>query len=130
MKPVVALLRQVGIRLIIYLDDILIMASSKDLLLFHVHAATTLNIVESLGFIINYLKISLNPLKLRQLEFLGHLVDSENLCLGLSWREITKDQEKMPQPFSLPGNLNRRVVKIPGPPDLLNSGSFSCSSPF
>lgn len=41
-----------------------------------------------------------------------------------------KDQEKMSEPFRLPINFNLRVDKVPGPPDLLNSGSFSCSSPF
>ena len=44
MKPVVAALRQRGIRLIIYLDDILIMAESYNLAL--QHAASTLNLLE------------------------------------------------------------------------------------
>lgn len=83
-KPVVALLRQMGIHLIIYLDDILIMASSKDLLLFH--AATTLNLLERLGFIINYPKSQLVPS--RRLEFLGHLVYSENLSLSLPGEKL------------------------------------------
>lgn len=83
-KPVVVLLRQMGIHLIIYLDDILIMASSKDLLLFH--AATTLNLLERLGFIINYPKSQLVPS--RQLEFLGHLVYSENLSLSLPGEKL------------------------------------------
>ncbi|CAB4006993.1 Hypothetical predicted protein [Paramuricea clavata] len=43
MKPVVGALRQRGIRLIIYLDDILIMAESHDLALHH--AAPTLNLL-------------------------------------------------------------------------------------
>jgi hypothetical protein len=59
MKPVVALLRQWGIRLIIYLDDILIMAESQDLVLHQ--AASTLNLLESLGFLVNYKKSQLVP---------------------------------------------------------------------
>ena len=51
MKLVIALLRQRGFHLIIYLDDILLMAESHHLALFQ--AASTLNLLESLGFIVN-----------------------------------------------------------------------------
>jgi hypothetical protein len=44
MKPVVGAVRPRGIRLIIYLDDILIMAESYNLAL--LHAASTLNLLE------------------------------------------------------------------------------------
>ena len=74
MKPVVALLRQQGIRLIIYLDDILIMAESSDLVLHQ--AALALNLLESLGFIVNYEKSHLVPTQ-------GLLVNSKNLTLIL-----------------------------------------------
>ena len=59
MKPVVALLRQRGIRLIVYLDDILIMAESQNMVLHQ--AASTLNLLESLGFIVNYKNYQLAP---------------------------------------------------------------------
>ena len=59
MKPVVAVLQQRGIRLIMYLDDILLMAESRDLAMFH--AASTLNLLEGLGFIVNYKKSHLLP---------------------------------------------------------------------
>ena len=85
-----SLLRQLVIHLIIYLDNILIMAVSKDLLLFH--AGATLNLLESLGFIIKYPKSHLVPL--RQLEFLGHLVDSENLSLNLPGEKLQKIRKK------------------------------------
>ena len=71
MKPVVALLRQLGIRMIIYLDDLLIMAQSQDLL--NCHVSTVRNLLENLGFIINYLKSVLIPAT--QMEFLGILID-------------------------------------------------------
>ena len=57
MKPVVAMLRQRGVRLIIYLDDMLIMAESASLALHH--AASALNLLESLGFVVNYHKSQL-----------------------------------------------------------------------
>ena len=45
-KPIVALFKQRGIRLIIYLDDILIMGDSQDLVLDH--TASTLNLLSQL----------------------------------------------------------------------------------
>ena len=52
LKPVLSILRQRGIRLIAYLDDILLMAPSVDQVL--QHAASTLNLLEGLGFTVNY----------------------------------------------------------------------------
>jgi len=46
MKPVVGLLRQLGIRLVVYLDDMLIMAQSRDLAR---HASTALDLLQGLG---------------------------------------------------------------------------------
>ena len=46
LKPVVSVLRQMGLRIIIYLDDILIMSQSHDPTL--THAATALNLLEGL----------------------------------------------------------------------------------
>ena len=86
MKPVVAALRQRGIRLIIYLDDILIMAESEALALHH--AASTLNLLEGLGFIVNYNKSQLTPCQ--SIEFLGFLINSTNLTLQLPGEKLRK----------------------------------------
>ena len=86
MKPVVAALRQRGIRLIIYLDDILIMAESEALTLHH--AASTLNLLEGLGFIVNYNKSQLTPCQ--SIEFLGFLINSTNLTLQLPGEKLRK----------------------------------------
>ena len=51
LKPVLSILRQRGIRLIVYLDDILLMAPSVEQVL--PHAASTLNLLEGLGFTVN-----------------------------------------------------------------------------
>ena len=59
LKPVLSILRQRGIRLIVYLDDILLMAPSVEQVL--QHAASTLNLLEGLGFTVNYLKSVLVP---------------------------------------------------------------------
>ena len=94
-KLVIALLRQRGFRLIIYLDDILLMAESHHLALFQ--AASTLNLLESLGFIVNYRKSHLDPVQ--QLEFLGVLVDTRDLSLylpGEKLRQIRKKCQNIP----------------------------------
>ena len=81
MKPVVALLKQQGIRLIIYLDDILIMAKSSDLVLHQ--AASTLNL---LGLV----KIELLILDLKMTVFLircfCHLFVLKNLFVPHLWQ--------------------------------------------
>ena len=51
LKPVLSILRP---KRIAYLDDILLMAPSRQLVL--QHAASTLNLLEGLGFRVNYLK--------------------------------------------------------------------------
>ena len=56
-----------GIRLIVYIDDMLIMAESEALLRDHV--AGTVYLLENLGFVIHFPKSILEPR--RTIEFLG-----------------------------------------------------------
>ena len=72
LKPALAMLRQKGVRLIAYMDDILLLAESKEMIHDHLEGMTYL--LESLGFIINRKKSVLNPAQ--TLEFLGLTVDS------------------------------------------------------
>ena len=51
LKPVIALLRELGVRLIVYIGDILILAESRNLLINIVETLTYL--LECVGFIIN-----------------------------------------------------------------------------
>ena len=51
LKPAMEMLRSLGIRLVIYMDDMLLMAESKQKLMEHVHL--TVFLLENLGFIIN-----------------------------------------------------------------------------
>ena len=79
MKPVVAYLRQQGIRLIIYLDDILVLNQSKERLVEQL--AVVSNLLVSLGFVLNQEKSQSTPAQ--ELEFLGLLLDSTSLSLSL-----------------------------------------------
>ena len=72
LKPIVGLLKKQGIRLIIYLDDILLMASTAETLSHHV--TLTVALLGLLGFVANYKKSELNPVQ--SLEFLGFQINS------------------------------------------------------
>jgi len=72
-------LRKMGIRLIIYLDDMLIMTESRDLTLEHTTIAV--NLLSSLGFVLNEAKSILVPTQ--ELGFLGFLVNSIKMSLYL-----------------------------------------------
>jgi hypothetical protein len=79
MKPVVALLRRAGIRLIIYLDDLLFMNQSREGL--QLDMTTAQYLLENLGFVINFEKSCFAPTQV--LEFLGFLVNTRDMTLHL-----------------------------------------------
>ena len=79
MKPVVALLRRTGIRLIIYLDDLLFMNSSKVGL--QQDMTTAQYLLENLGFVIDLEKSCFQPTQ--QLEFLGFVGNTLDMTLLL-----------------------------------------------
>ena len=102
MKPVIGLLRQRGFRLIIYLDDIRLMAKSQDLVFFE--AVSTQNLLESLGFVVK---------SLQQLEFLG--VQNRDLPFICHTKANTS---------RCPTAICHGIIKVPGPhPSLECKGS-------
>ena len=72
--------------MIIYLDDILIMASSKEDL--EMGRDTLIFILQHLGFVINVNKSVLIPTKL--IEFLGIMIDSVKMELSLSEEKVQR----------------------------------------
>ena len=84
MRPVMAKLREQGLRLIIYLDDILLMADSSEKLQYHTHIL--INLLQDLGFILNTKKCSLEPSQV--IEFLSFLVDSRIMKLFLPQQKV------------------------------------------
>ena len=84
MKIPIALMRRLNVRLIIYLDDCLILGSTAQ----EVIAArdTLIFILEHLGFTINFEKLVLLPTQL--IEFLGVEVDSINMKLSLQQEKV------------------------------------------
>ena len=74
-----ALLRRAGIRLIIYLDDLLFMNQSKEGL--KLNMATAQYLLENLGFVINFEKSHFIPTQ--QLEFLGLIVNTQEYSIKI-----------------------------------------------
>ena len=85
LKVVLAFLRKQGIRLVVYLDDFLIMNESEEGA--RADLKSTLDILEFLGFLINWEKSITNPANV--MEYLGMVIDSNKLSFSLP---ITKVQ--------------------------------------
>ena len=84
LKPVVEMLRSIGIRLVIYINDMLLMASSSKLLTEQVHS--TLFLLENAGFIIDNKKSLLDPTQ--EIEFLGMIINSVKMDISLPGEKI------------------------------------------
>ena len=85
LKPVVALLRKMVIRLVLYLDKMLLMAKSQTLATTHFHTAVLL--MKSLGFIVNTDKCVPSPTQ--QIKFLGFSINSHTMTPSLPMMKLT-----------------------------------------
>ncbi len=110
MKPVVALLRRSGIRLIIYLDDILFMNQTPTGLRRDI--STALHLLENLGFVVNLPKSHLNPTQ--TLEFLGFLVNTQDMTLVLPQGKVTAIKHLCTQIMSQKEVTVRDIVRLIG----------------
>ena len=86
MKVPVSYLRRMGMRLIIYLDDILVMNQTKKGAL--EDGKKLRDVLESLGFLINLKKSILTPVQ--GIEFLGFIIDSNLMTLSLPTEKMKK----------------------------------------
>ena len=84
LKPAVATLHRLGMRLVLYLDDMLILAQTREMT--RECLATALELLLSLGFIINLKKSVLNPTQ--KIEFLGFQIDSQRMTISLPQQKI------------------------------------------
>ena len=146
-RPIVATLRSMGLRSIIYIDDILIMAETPTLA--KEHTAGLIFLLENLRFIINYPKSLLIPTQ--ELNFLGFVVNSANMEIrmpGGKIRQIRLETKKLlgtkyPSALTLSrllGKLSHAAQAIPPAPlfyrnlqlclqNALEAGSQDYSSP-
>ena len=84
LKVVMGFLRKKGLRLIIYLDDILILNTSRERVLADLEVV--IELLQRLGFIINWEKSVLEPSQ--NLEYLGLVIDSNRLSFALPKAKI------------------------------------------
>ncbi len=90
LKPVMAVLRQRGIRSVIFIDDTLLMSQSNQELAHQAHEMVRM--LHLLGFLVNREKSILTPT--RQIQFLGFIINSELMTFSLpeaKVRSIIKD---------------------------------------
>jgi len=98
LRPVVAYFRNRGYQSVIDLDDFLLLGSSKDECRSNIRV--TVNLLQSLGFVINHAKSHLEPSTRRK--FLGFIFDSDNQTIMIPPRR----REKL---LSLTSNMARRT---------------------
>lgn len=101
-KPIVSHLRKRGILSVNYLDDFLILGESAQVCSENIRY--TINLLKSLGFIINHEKSNLIPSK--RIKFLGYIYDSDQLSV-----ELPLDKKKSIQKWAT-HFLNKRQCKI------------------
>ena len=90
MKPIIAWLRDQGVRMIIFLYDVLVLAPTIDTL--NQHARMTINLLESSGFLINYKKSTLVSTQI--ILFLGMLIDLSTMEFVLPTEKSENIQKK------------------------------------
>jgi hypothetical protein len=92
LKQIIFNLRQKGIRLLIYLDDIILMAQSATLLSSHLN--TTVNTLNTAGWEINFDKCLLTPTQ--QIDFIGaHVTSSPHIHISLTTESHAKFQSSI-----------------------------------
>ena len=126
LKPLLVYLRALGVRLLVYLDDILIMAATPELCL--EHTQLTWQLLTDLGFLGNLKKSVLAPKQ--QAEYLGFIVHSIEMKLFLMEEKLLR--AKLEAERLLKSNP---VVKILASflgfcQSTLSAIAVACSSPF
>ena len=86
LKPVVAFMRRLGVRLIVYLDDMIILNQCSHQLM--MDFASLRYLLENLGFLINWKKTTTTPAQ--EIQFLGFLIDSVQMMILLLEEKIRK----------------------------------------
>jgi len=98
MKPVVAFLRERGIRLIIYLDDILLLCSCQDTLINQLEFIRDL--FQVLGLLINSKKSQLEPSQ--EIVFLGLAISTITMQVSLPKEKVVRIQQEAKQLHAKP----------------------------
>ena len=112
LKPVMTLLRSWGVRIIVYIDDMLVLGESQDQA--SQHLETLLWVLQALGFTINWEKSVVTPTQ--QIEFLGLVTNSRSMELSLpgeKLRQIRGEALKiLSQPLTSASTLSQLIGKL------------------
>jgi len=103
-------LRKLGIRLIIYIDDILTMGRSPEECLRH--TAILRRHLRSLGFLINYQKSSTTSTQ--QIEFLGFTINSNSMTISLPKPKINNIKYEARKWIKNPQGTIRQLAQLNG----------------
>ena len=87
LRPIVAYLRSLGLRLVLYVDDFVLLAH-RDAIVYH--KQVLLSTLENLGWKVNFEKSSLEPTLVK--EYIGYLIDNtgEKPVIKIPRKRITK----------------------------------------
>ena len=122
-RPIMTVLRSMGLRTIMYIDDILILAESETQA--REHTAALIFLLENVGMVINHPKSQTTPSQV--IEFLGFIIDSTTMELKLPGEKIKKIRGEARRLISQPvnnalalsrflGKLNHATQAIPPAP--------------
>ena len=99
--------RRLGIRVVLYLDNMLIMASSKEEA--QAHLATAMHLLTALGFILNLDKSVLTPTQ--RVIFSGFCLDSRTMQISLPATRIQSIQRLIRETLAQ-GDLEATILKL------------------
>ena len=110
LKPVIAFLRQTRVRIVIYLDDMILLNQSSQMLL---RSLTSLRwLLENLGFLINWKKSAIIPVQ--EIQFLGYLINSVEMMIMLPSDKIIRIAEKYQRMVQEKVTMVRKLAEILG----------------
>ena len=110
MKPTLARLREDGLLLVIYINDIILLAVDPQTLLTYIHKATTL--LKSLGFIIDEGKSLFAPSQ--RVALLGFVLDSNTMTVSMKSDKAVKVKTAIGQLLRKEQPQIREVASIVG----------------
>ncbi|MFI5421651.1 MAG: reverse transcriptase domain-containing protein, partial [Nitrososphaerales archaeon] len=110
MREPIAVLRAEGLRLVIYIDDILILGGSIEEI--KSHADKALSLLQELGFRIKWEKCQLEPTQ--RVKFLGFIVDSVKMTLSLPHDKIHKIRKESRQLLKISTTTLRKLASFLG----------------
>ena len=111
LQPVIGFLRQQGVRLLIFLDDILLFAHCQELLIQHNQLVTST--LHSFGFSLNNKKCIIEPTQ--KIEFLGFVIHSQKMKLTLHSQKVLKVVKECRHTNNIKSVTARHLAHVIGP---------------